>query len=351
MEQSEMKKTRGGAPLLPRVRRTKQAVVRQSVEMTFARYDYTALEKRIRYVITYLAFQESIGKAGEETLLGRVDMDEYHQRYATIPIRILMGASRSHNYDDVRASVDSFNTKTVWLSDGEGGWFKAYPLVAAYVRKSRGNVILKIDRAVWKTFARESRHYTEYDIMQAIQFRSPLTMRLYEIANTLTGPGEFSLSYLKDIFCHGGPDSDNGQFLRDLRHATAELEKSDVGLVIDVIKGKPSSRRITALRMTPKLICQGRIREEAIRRTLRSHGVSWLLTPVDRKALMGAGFSEEDVCRNIVLFKGAQSVLNGRGCQPTAFAEKVSELYGKSLSKENPRGWIIAALKEIVEGA
>ena len=251
----------------------------------------------------------------------------------------------------MRAAVDSFNTKTVWLSDGEGGWFKAYPLVAAYVRKSRGNVILKIDRAVWKTFARESRHYTEYDIMQAIQFRSPLTMRLYEIANTLTGPGEFSLSYLKDIFCHGGPDSDNGQFLRDLRHATAELEKSDVGLVIDVIKEKPSSRRITALRMTPKLICQGRIREEAIRRTLRSHGVSWLLTPVDRKALMGAGFSEEDVCRNIVLFKGAQSVLNGRGCQPTAFAEKVSELYVKSLSKENPRGWIIAALKEIVEGA
>jgi hypothetical protein len=349
MEKRMIKKNKDASASL-QVRRTKHAV-RQSVEMTFARYDYSALEKRIRYVITYLAFQESVGRAGEETLLGRVDMDEYHQRYATIPIRILMGASRSHNYDDVRAAVDSFNTKTVWLSDGEGGWFKAYPLVAAYVRKSRGNVILKIDRAVWKTFARESRHYTEYDIMQAIQFRSPLTMRLYEIANTLTGPGEFSISYLKDIFCHGGPDSDNGQFLRDLRHAAAELEKSDVGLEIDVIKEKPSSRRITALRMTPKLICQGRIREEAVRRTLRSHGVSWLLTPVDRKALSGAGFSEEDVCRNIVLFKGAQSVLNGRGCHPTAFAEKVSELYGKSLSKENPRGWIIAALKEIVDGA
>ena len=96
------------------------------------------------------------------------------------------------HFFDVRSAVDSFNSKTVWLSDGEGGWFKAYPLVAAYVRKIRGNVILKIDRAVWKTFARESRHYTEYDIMQALQFRSPLTMRLYEIANTLTGPGEFT---------------------------------------------------------------------------------------------------------------------------------------------------------------
>ena len=336
---------------LPSVRRAEQTLVRQSVEMTFARYDYTAIEKRIRYVITYLAFQESQGKAGEDTALGRVEMDEYHQRYATIPIRILMGASRSHNYDDVRSAVDSFNSKTVWLSDGEGGWFKAYPLVAAYVRKIRGNVILKIDRAVWKTFARESRHYTEYDIMQALQFRSPLTMRLYEIANTLTGPGEFSLSYLKDIFCYGGTDSDNGQFLRALRRAAAELEKSDVGLDMEMRKEKPSSKRITALRMTPRLICEGRIREEAIRKTLRSHGVSWLLNPVDRKALRDAGFSEEDVCKNIVLLKGAQAVLNGHRYQATAFAEKVAELYAKSSGKENPQGWIIAALREIVDGS
>ena len=337
--------------VLPSVRRTEQTLVRQSVEMTFARYDYTAIEKRIRYIITYLAFQESQGRIGEETALGKVEMDEYHQRYATIPIRILMGASKSHNYDDVRAAVDSFNSKTVWLNDGDGGWFKAYPLVAAYVRKIRGNVILKIDRAIWKTFAQESRHYTEYDILQALQFRSPLTMRLYEIANTLMGPGEFTLAYLKDIFCYGGLDSDNGQFLRALRRAAAELEKSDVGLEMETIKEKPSSRRITALKMTPRLICEGRIREEAIRKTLRSHGVSWLLTPVDRKALKEAGFSEEDVCKNIVLFKGAQSVLNGRGCQPTTFAEKVLELHDKSITKENPQGWIIASLKDILQKA
>ena len=57
---------------LPSVRSAEQALVRQSVEMTFARYDYSAIEKRIRYVITYLAFQESLGKAGEDTVLGRV---------------------------------------------------------------------------------------------------------------------------------------------------------------------------------------------------------------------------------------------------------------------------------------
>ena len=44
----------------PSVRSAEQALVRQSVEMTFARYDYSAIEKRIRYVITYLAFQESL---------------------------------------------------------------------------------------------------------------------------------------------------------------------------------------------------------------------------------------------------------------------------------------------------
>ena len=104
------------------------------------------------------------------------------------------------------------------------------------------------------------------------------------------------------------------------------------------------------MKMTPRIICEGRIREEAIRKTLRSHGLSWLLNPVDRKALREAGFSDEDVCKNIVLFKGAQGVLNGHRYQATAFAEKVAELYEKSRSKENPHGWIIAALRQIVEG-
>ena len=104
------------------------------------------------------------------------------------------------------------------------------------------------------------------------------------------------------------------------------------------------------MKMTPRIICEGRIREEAIRKTLRSHGLSWLLNPVDRKALREAGFSDEDVCKNIVLFKGAQGVLNGHRYQATAFAEKVAELYEKSRSMENPQGWIIAVLKGIVEG-
>ena len=351
MKEKGLPKPVPGGSLPAPLRRGERAVVRQSVEMTFARYDYTAIEKRIRYVITYLAYQESRGLSGEETILGRVDMDEYHQRYATIPIRILMGASRSHNYDDVRASVDSFNSKTVWLGDGEGGWLKAYPLVAAYVRKSRGCVILKIDRAVWKTFAQESRRYTEFDILQALQFRSPLTMRLYEIANTLSGPGVFSLSYLKDIFCLEGKYADNGQFLRTLRHAVAEMEKGDVGLDLEELKGDPSSKRITSLRLTPRLNCEGKVREEAIRRTLRSHGLSWILTPLDRKALAGAGFSVEDTCRNIVLLKGAQRLLNGRSYQGTAFARKIRELGERAADKENPRGWIIAALRKIVTSA
>ena len=342
--------TKMNAPLPPSPRQGR-AVMRQSVEMTFARYDYTAIEKRIRYALTYLAFMEGKGKGGEDTPLGRVEMDEYHQRYVTVPIRVLMGSSRSHNYDDIRLSVDSFNANTVWIPDGEGGWFKAYPLVAAYVRKSRGNIILKIDRSVWHCFACESRHYTEFDVLQAIQFRSPLTMRLYEIANTLTGTGEFQISYLKDIFCLDGSYADNGQFLRTLRRAVEELEKSDVGLDVEGVKGSPSSKKITALRMTPRLTGEGKVREEAVRATLRTHGLSWILTPVDRMALEEAGFSKEDVCRNIVLLKAAQRMLNGRSCHGTAFAEKVRELHGKASGKQNPQGWIIAALRRITSAA
>ena len=337
-------------PLLPSLRQGR-VVMRQSVEMTFARYGYTAIEKRIRYVLTYLAFMEGKGKGAEPTPLGRVEMDEYHQRYVTVPIRVLMGSSRSHNYDDIRESVDSFNAKTVWIPDGEGGWFKAYPLVAAYVRKSRGNIILKIDRSVWHCFASESRHYTEFDVLQAMQFRSPLTMRLYEIANTLSGPGEFQVSFLREIFCLDDKYSDTGQFLRTLRRAIMELEKGDVALDLQCLKGNPSSKQITAIRLSPRLNYEGKEREVAIRRTLRHHGLSWLLSPADRVALEEAGFSHEDICRNIVLLKAAQRIMNGYSYHENVFAEKVRDLRNKAPRKLNPQGWIISALRRIVESA
>lgn len=338
------------SPLPPSLRQGR-AVMRQSVEMTFARYDYTAIEKRIRYALTYLAFMEGKGKGGEDTPLGRVEMDEYHQRYVTVPIRVLMGSSRSHNYDDIRESVDSFNAKTVWIPDGEGGWFKAYPLVAAYVRKSRGNIILKIDRSVWHCFACESRHYTEFDVLQAMQFRSPLTMRLYEIANTLTRPSEFQVSFLRDIFCLDATYSDTGQFLRTLRRSLSELEKGDVAMDLECLRGNPSSRRITALRLSPRANYEGKEHEDAIHRTLRRHGLSWLLSPVDRSALREAGFSHEDICRNIVLLKAAERILDGRKYGENLFAAKVQELMAESAAKQNPKGWIIAALKRIVRTA
>lgn len=121
--------------------------------------------------------------------------------------------------------------------------------------------------------------------------------------------------------------------------------------MLEKLNENPSYRRITGLRMTPRLISGGRAREEAIHGTLHSHGLTWLLTPVDREALRDAGFSRDDICRNIVLFKGAQRVLNRRGRQGTAFAEKVTELHGKACSKDNPQGWIIAALKKIVRSS
>ncbi len=341
--------TRPQGKSLPVARQSGRVTVRQSVEMTFAKYDYTAIEKRIRYALTYLAYQESRGVCGEDTVLGRVDMDEYHQRLVTIPIKVLMGTSRSHNYDDVRESVDSFNAKTVWIPDGERGWFKAYPVVAAYVRKSRGNIILKIDRSVWHTFARDSRRYTEFDILQAIQFRSPLTMRLYEIANTLAGPGEFPVRMLRDIFCMEDKYSDAGQFVRALERAAAELEKSDVGLDIARLCEDPSSKRITSLALTPRTISGGKAREDAIRTTLRRHGLGWLLAPVDLRALSDAGFTREDICRNIVVLKAAQRIINARVYGGTAFAEKISYLHSKAASKGNPPGWIIATLRRIVE--
>jgi hypothetical protein len=173
-------------------------------------------------------------------------------------------------------------------------------------------------------------------------------MRLYEIANTLSAPGEFRISYLKEIFCLDGSYSDNGQFLRTIRRSVAELGKSDVTLDVEIVKGSASSKKITALRLTPRLTGEEDARADAVRQTLRRHGLGWLLSAGDRQTLHEAGFSKEDICRNIVLLKAVQRLLNARSASAGAFSGKVQELSVKAQGKENPQGWIIGALRQML---
>ena len=314
--------------------------LKQDRAEVFAKYDYTAIEKRLRYSLLYLAASET----GVDTIFGRVDTDEFERRYVTIPIKMLMGGSKSHNYDDVRESIRSFNNKTVWYHDENGNEFIAFPLIAVFLTQSRGNVVLKIDRDIWNSFVAESSYYTELDLLRAMQMSSPLEMRIYEIASFLKDTEEFSIDFLREIMCMTEKYKTTGEFIRAIERCAKALNQGDISLIIEKIK-ENNSRRIERLRMTPKVISDEKIREKDIKERLQKFGLRYILTPYDLQCLGKAGFTEQGICANIVTLKIRQQQMRLEKYDPQAFGDSIVKLAEKAKGKDNPQGWMIEVLK------
>lgn len=321
-----------------------KATIRQGYNEVFAKYDYTAIEKRIRYTLLYLAGANT----GVDTIFGRVDVDQYERRYATIPIKMLMGKSKSHNYDDIRQSIDSFNTKTVWYKDENGNAFKAYPLVAVYLYQSRGNVVLKIDRDVWESYKNESDYYSELDILRAMQFSSNLEMRMYELANLLTKTEEYSIEFIRDLWFLSTEYKRTADLVRAIERAAKKLNQGDISLIIEKITSG-SSHKVKSLRFTPIVISDESVREKDIRERLKKYGLKYILNPYDIQCLHNAGFKENDICANIVTLKIRQQQVRLQKYDTRAFGDSINSLAERSKDKDNPQGWIISAIKAMNE--
>lgn len=323
-----------------------QAIIQQSHDEVYAKYNYTAIEKRIRYTLEFLANQET----NVDTLLGRVDIDNLKRRYATIPISILMGNSKSHNYDDIRKSIDSFNTKTVWYHDNEGNWVKTYPLIAVYLTQVRGCVVLKIDNDVWNSFTNESSFHSKIDILEAMQFSSPVQMRLYEIANDIAHTGEhckeFSIDFLREMFCAAEKYKTTADFIRALEKSAKKLESSSIRLLINKIS-EGSSHKITKLELTPVPISDEKIIEKNTKEFLKKYGLRGVLAPYEIQCLRNAKFTEEGICNNITTLKIRQIQSRIEKNDTRAFGDLINKLNEKSQDKTNPQGWIIETIKAI----
>lgn len=326
----------------------KDKTIRQPVSWTYAKYDYSALEQRIRYALMYLAQKDREGIT--DTLIGTIEKGSSLRRIVTIPIQILQANSSSNNYDDIRDAVESYAKKPMVITDDQGDKLSIFPFVAVYPKRVKGKIHLVIDHDIWETYAIESIHYTEFDLLQAMQFKSQTTMRLYEIANTITKQENFSIDTLRDIFCLAEKYPNTGNFVRFLERAAEELKNADVSLVIEKIKSmNDRSHKILYLSMSPVYNTDEKTREKQIKKTLKEHGLSWLLTANERYQLEECGFNDNEICANIVTIRIAQEILNRNSADNAGFAHFVKGLRSKADNKDNPQGFIIQILKNKID--
>ena len=323
-----------------------KVILEMSSRDIYAKYDYTAIEKRIRYAILYLAKSEIELGNGVNTILGRVDYDTRQQRFLTIPINVLMSSSKSHNYDIVRDAVVSFGRKNYEVSDGKGGWIGVFPITAYYVRAVEGMVILKIDYDIWNAICTESSPYTEVDILQAMQFSSPLTMRLYEISSNLKTATLFDIDYLRKMFCMEEKYTNNGDLIRALERAIKGMEGSDIGMELSKKNEKP----ITKLTLTPVYNSNLKTREKEIKDQLKKFGLNWIINPRDMRALLECGFDKDGLVANITTIKIAIDILNRGNYQRDGLVKFLTKIisWSENNNINNLPGLVIEKMKELV---
>ena len=165
-------------------KKKESALVNQSNYFTFARYSYTATEKRILYRVLEQAWK--VRKANEEWFKqhdGDIHVDEHVE--FTMPIINFMSkeqkeSNSGQHYQDVYDGFKSLHDKDICFK-WDAGFTVGSIINRADWNKGKGTVRFEVNKLVWQAALDFFHGAKLIDIVTAMNFRSPYTMRFYEL--------------------------------------------------------------------------------------------------------------------------------------------------------------------------
>lgn len=190
-------------PVAPRKKKKKDsALLNQSNYFTFARYSYTATEKRILYRVLEQAWK--VRKANLDWFdahNGEIQASDEHIEF-TMPIANFMtreerSAPDGRGYQYVYEAFKALHDKDICFKWDYGFTIGSIVNWADW-NKGKGTIHFEVNRWVWAAALNFARGFTPMDIVTAMNFRSPYTMRFYELISNYwkdeTKSGIFRLS-------------------------------------------------------------------------------------------------------------------------------------------------------------
>lgn len=305
----------------------------QSYLITTARYKFTPTEKRIMYRII---------EAGQDLIEGRK-----LRGYISVENSLFKDKDITMKYSDVtdenhagmvrKALLDLLGKKVIWGDSDKG---EACTLIERPKwNEKRGVFSLRVPAPIWEAMMLHfEKGFRKYQLATAMNFNSVYTMRLYELISGQQTALTFPIAYLKTMLGVEGKYSRFHDFKkRVLDVAKAELDaKADFGF--DFITTKNN------IKLLPYPI--QRESDEALetKRLLRRTALSWDLADETVRYLLSMGFTRNEIKNNREVFKQAQHCLDD-------ILVTLAELKAKSRVKENPKGWIIQALRGKIKDA
>jgi len=329
--------------------------IRQSSELTLARYAPSVpsarqprlglVENRIKYRIIE-RLQEMFDGI---PLDGSIPVDEchYHETVVTIPISELI-PEKSCNYAIVREASRKLFSHVFSYEDGNYEWIDFVMLSrVGKRRKGEGTIELTVTSDFIRCLAMQGGWQTFYDVDIMCSLSSTYAMRLYELVSRRSGtqhPLSIRVDEMKRMF--------------DLEDKYADLHNFDVK-VMDMAKRELDSKSPYTFTYRREKDLKGfwcyRIfpiyqpkynRFDTERRSLnRRVGLMFCLPDDIRNQLRdpdGFGFTDREIHNNLDTFMEFMKIkgINQR--------KILSLLQENSQRKDNPKGWMIGALKSMI---
>ena len=330
--------------------------VRQSSELTLARYASSnpgivqprlgLVENRIKYrIIERLqAMFEGI------PLDGSIPVDEchYHETVVRIPISEIL-QDNSKNYTIVREASRRLFTHIFSYEDDNYEWVDFVMLSrVGKRRKGDGNLELTITSDFIRCLAMQGGWQTFYDVDIMCSLGSTYAMRLYELVSRRSGSQHtisMKLDELKRIFGLEGKYNDPHNFdVKIMDMAKRELDS--ISPYTFEYRRERDQQGDWCYRISPIYQPQYN-RCQTERRTLRRRISVGLCIPSDIKAFLmdeekGVGFTYKELQYNLDTF---MEFLRIKGINQRTMLVEMCE---KANGKENPKGWLIGALKGVI---
>lgn len=335
-----MKKT--SAPGKPKEELISKEVVESYIFST-VRHNFGIYSERLLLRLVELAQFEINGLNFKDgSALGKVTVGEWGHADITIPVKDILSGEDDRNYEKAKAAVRGLMGKFLEYED-DNNYRATAVLNEVDVDKVAGQMTIQVNKNLWNAMLDFSKGFRKYELETAMRLQGKYSLRLYKLTSQLTNPITYSLEDLRLMFGVGDKYKRSDDFIkRTIESAKRELDEKSAfsfDYQVNYSKHAPSSK---GGRPTPSSITFFPLRHlvnstsDQLRKGL---GLSLLHPELLQLLQHKLDFTPTEIKAHLSLFEIAQKTV---GFDIISF---IYERTPKALAVENPKGYIINALK------
>ena len=314
----------------------------QSYIWTMARYDFSVHEKRIVYRIVELMQELLSGQKLNRDLRGSITKRLYDYTIK-MPIAAFLVSEEDHNHFQAKKALRELSRKTVEYEDNNV-WASIPIITFPKIWKNACEVEFVLHEDIYNAFMNFSKGYKKYEMITAMSFDSPNTMRFYEMFSKQRTPLTYTIKNLKLTFGVEKKYQRNTDFIKRVVEASKQEldEKSPYSFEYKPLK---TGREFTSIKFFPTTT--GNADEDYENRQLLKQiqpsttitGLQMLDKLNQQYLTEHYKFSKPELQNNMALLQEAEKRMPD-------FLMFLSEVKAKANKAINPKGYLINAIKK-----